>query len=257
MIMYRKISLGVAAALLLAGLGFYQLRPAAANTDTPNCFQSGSSATFTRACISSHGNVSSFESPQTKEHIRAGVIGEGYAICSNNGSTVHGWDAGHAESSWGATTSAAGPVITRSTSDGAFKIKQSYAFNGPETELRITMAVTNTSGSSKSNVLLSRYFDGDVDSTGSERGALTSASVFEWLEFPGHGLKLTASTFATQHRGSVESFGNWAGGTEQGCTPNALTTPAGPTDLTGRMNYLLGSIANGATKTVVYTYERL
>lgn len=256
--MMRKLLLiGVAVALVVAGAGSYQVRPAAADTDQRKCFQSGAGAAFTKICISTHGNISKFESPATKEHIAQGGIAEGYAICSNGGSTVHGYDAGFTESSWGASSfNATGPVVIRKTADGAFEIKQTYGFNGPEGEMRITMAVKNTSGSAKSNVVLSRYFDGDVDGTFTERGAISSASVFEWLEKPGHGLNLTSLSFGTKHDPFVETIGDFAS-TLAGCNPMAQTTPAGPADLTGRLNYYLGNIAAGATKTVVYRYARL
>lgn len=118
------------------------------------------------------------------------------------------------------------------------------------------MAVTNL-GVSRTGVLLSRYFDGDIDGTPNEFGGISSASVFEWQPFPGHGLSLTTTSFAVQHRVAVEQFGTWAGGTQRGCTPAALPTPAGPDDLTGRATYLLGTMGAGTTKTVKFTYGRL
>jgi hypothetical protein len=223
-------------------------------TDQFACFDNGmSGAAKTRVCISRTGNVSSFEAPAGREHIRQGVILEGYALCSNGGSTVHGWDAAFQASAWGRTITTAGPIITRTTSDGVFRIVQTYAFNGPEGELKITMKVTNLSGVTRNSIVLSRYFDGDVDETTAEFGSISSASVFEWRPKPGHGLKLTSLTFKTPHDPYVETFPP----DYSECTPATSHTLAGPDDLAGRLNYSLGNIGPGATKTVVFGYERI
>jgi hypothetical protein len=224
-------------------------------TDQFACFNNGLlGAAKTRICISSTGNVTTFEAPQGREHIRQGTILEGYALCSNGGATVHGWDAAFQASPWGRTTATAGPTITRTTFDGVFRIVQTYAFTGPEGEIKITMKVTNLSGVTRSSVVLSRYFDGDVDGTFNEFGSITSASVFEWLPKPGHGLKLTSLTFQMPHDPYVETFGELA---FTKCIPDVFSSRAGPADLAGRVNYRLGNINPGATKTVVFGYERI
>jgi hypothetical protein len=224
-----------------------------AGTDEFACFSYGAGAAMTRVCVSRNGNITSFEAPAGREHIRQGVILEGYALCSNGGSIVHGWDAAFLASAWGRTITTAGPIVTRTTSDGIFKIVQTYAFNGPEGEMKITMKITNLSGVRRNNVVLSRYFDGDVDETTSEFGSITSASVFEWRPKPGHGLKLTSLTFKTPHDPYVETFPP----DYSECTPATSHTLAGPDDLAGRLNYSLGNIGPGATKTVVFGYERI
>jgi len=255
----KRTTIAAAAAMLIGTAGvFCTFQAAHAGVDEFVCFSYGNGAAKTRVCVSKAGNITSFEAPEGREHIRQGTIMEGYALCSNGGSTVHGWDAAFKASPWGQTTTTTEPVVTRITSDGVFKIVQTYAFNGPEGEMKITMKVTNRSGVTRNSVVLSRYFDGDVDGTFAEDGSITSASVFEWLPKPGHGLKLTSLTFSTPHNPYVEIFGDvYSSSGYSGCTPTSSTTLAGPDDLSGRLNYSLGSIGPGATKTVVFGYERI
>src|SRR5918993_4591046 len=68
-----------------------------ASTTTPRAtFASGSGTNFFGVKVSDHGNLMSFESPQSQEATFSGQ--EGYAVCSGtNGGTVHGHDTGAVE----------------------------------------------------------------------------------------------------------------------------------------------------------------
>jgi hypothetical protein len=62
----------------------------------PQCFTSGSGATFLKVCITERGNISHFEAPVGKVHLQTR---EGYVVCSSffEELGVHGFDAGSAE----------------------------------------------------------------------------------------------------------------------------------------------------------------
>ncbi|HEX3033904.1 MAG TPA: hypothetical protein VHT73_02070, partial [Thermodesulfobacteriota bacterium] len=154
--------------VVLLMLATYEL--SMANTSCHTTLSSGSGANFMKICISNHGNPVQFESPKNFEHIRLGSIGEGYVVCSNLTSVVHGYDAGFAESGFGPPTinqpngSNTLPLtITRDTTDGVFRLKQTFSRDSNEKDVTITMTLTNISSSNRSDVILDRYFDGDID----------------------------------------------------------------------------------------------
>ena len=63
-------------------------------------FANGSGANFLGVKVSDHGNLTSFESPASQEQVFGGR--EGYAVCSNNGSTHNGHDTGDVEGGFAA-----------------------------------------------------------------------------------------------------------------------------------------------------------
>jgi hypothetical protein len=117
----------------------------------PQCFTSGSDATFLKVCITERGNISHFEAPAGKVHLQTR---EGYILCSNFFETrgVHGFDAGTAELGWTAptVTQPGGPgtfplIITRNSFDGLVQLKQTFKVIPAEREVYVTMAVKNRS----------------------------------------------------------------------------------------------------------------
>jgi hypothetical protein len=260
-------------------MGMAVATPAAAqDEESTACFSlhtSGAGATFLSICISSHGNVVKFESPSGYEQIgQANPLRDGYAVCSEAAgsgiTTNHGFDAGGAEAGWGAAVIAQPNgantfplTITRTTLDGVFELRQSFARNAAEHELTITMRLKNVSAAPRSNVRLSRYFDNDVDNSSAvSRIARGSDSVWGWADGR-HGFSLTAATLATSHFTQVETLANFspllAGPrTARGCFGILAATPAGPpaTAYAGRNTYNLGSMNSGANKDVKFIYRR-
>jgi hypothetical protein len=118
-----------------------------------SCFSthtSGSGTTFVKVCFSNHGNLVQFESPAGFEHIRVGSFGEGYVVCS--GTTAHGFDAGSTEAGFGAPTISQPNgantfplTITRTTTNGVFQLRQTFAWDTTEKDVTITMTLTNRS----------------------------------------------------------------------------------------------------------------
>jgi hypothetical protein len=248
--------------------------PAAAQEESNACFSlhsSGAGATFMRICISDHGTLTRFESPAGFEQIRQlNFFRDGYAVCSNaagGGPTLtHGWDVGNSESAWGPLVIAQPngantfPLsITRTTSDNMFVVKQTFARDSAEHDVTITVKVTNRSTTPREHVRFSRYFENDVDNNDAasfmSRGA---DSVWGWLE-TGHGLMLTALTFATPHSTQVEHLAFFAPpGSATGCAAVApVATPvAAANSHAGRNTYDFGTIGKGLSKTAKYLYRR-
>ena len=216
-------------------------------------------------CFSNHGNISRFKSPSAFEHIAVGYIGEGYSLCSSVG--ISGYDAGADESGFGtATVNQPNGVntfpltITRDTTDGFFRLQQTFSRDTAEKDVTVTMKLTNLSRSVISEVLLVRYFDGDIDGDISDdRYAQTTDSVWGWDDTTGHGLMLTAQSFAVPHFMAAEPFSSWdprTGGVATHCDIGGVTTPTAPGDFVGAVIYSIDAINPGQSKTVKVLYRR-
>jgi hypothetical protein len=231
-------------------------QPATTNRSvTPqSCFSSGSGATGYRVCVSTHGNVYSIQAPIGNEHVNVGTVLEGYGICSNTG---YVYDSGSYEGGFGAQTISqpGGPntfPLSIARSGGGFRVTQTYARDATQRELNITFAVRNTTASSKTNVYINRFFDGDLDNNTSN---VYDASLDAVWGRNVHGLALQAVALAQTHYVQIETFSELLGNLATG-TCNIPNT-AGPVtgDYSGVVSYYFPSIAAGATKTVKFTYR--
>jgi hypothetical protein len=108
-------------------------------------------------------------------------------------------------------------------------------------------------------MLLSRYFHANNDGSPRNLWAKTVDSIMSWNDTTGHGLSLglVDPTFKMAHTTMVEKFVNWNGGTKQSCFGTPETTPRGPEDDVGRMNFNLATLKAGASKSVTLRYGRL
>jgi hypothetical protein len=234
-------------------------------------FTSGSGATFLRVAVSDAGNLLHFESPQGKQSVSR----EGYALCSGGFSTLHGYDIGSSQTGFGTPTfsqpNGAGTfplTVTRNTTDGKLQLKQVWAKpDATEKDVTVTMTATNRTSSKISGVVITRF--GDIDAGGNDpstgfndRGSRTDDSVFQWDDYGDGGeaqisLALTALTFQTGHIPYIEDLDGWNPNHCQVSTPvfgpDSFTTRQ---DLAMRMQYFVGDIAAGASKTVKYKYGR-
>jgi hypothetical protein len=228
-------------------------------------FASGAGANFLGVEVSNHGNLVSFESPAQRES----VFIEGYVLCSNGTSTVHGHDTGADERGFGRPTftqpnAGAFPLtVTRNTTDGKFRLKQVWAKpDAKEKDVSVTMTVTNRSNSTINAVILSRVADLDVGDTSSDYGATTTDSAIQWdddfADFdnrPTTGVTLTALSFGTQHLTFIEDINiNKRACSDGSSLATPVTTKA---DLTSRVFYNLRNIAAGASRTVRFAYGRM
>ncbi len=240
-----------AAAIVAAWAG-----TAAADGECFSTHTSGNEETYLSFCISEHGNLVQFESPERHGHLGAH---EGYALC--------GWfeenryDAGLHESGFGEATisqpngaNTLPLTITRETTDGHFRLRQTFARDTTEKDVTITMTLTNISGAVRSLVSLVRYF-----ASGDARFARTADSVWAWdggLE--PYGLRLTARTPTVSHATAVEAFDDWLppAGTGAGCFTDLAATPTEPGMFAGRVWYGWATIKAGGSKTATFVYRR-
>jgi hypothetical protein len=228
-----------------------------------------------KLCISQHGNILDFESPQGKEHMTPGTDkwGDGYVLCSTNNNTanaVNGYDASNAELGWGNAT-AIQPnglntlplTIIRSTTNGKFELKQTFAWDTNEKDVTITMTLKNISNINIDGIRLARYFDADLSGDISDdRFDKTDDSV--WGRDGGggsgqFGLMLTAVTFNQAHSTGVETFSNWVingGGFASVCNPPFVSVPTSPGNYVGRLTYFMPPLAPGESKIVKLLYRR-
>jgi hypothetical protein len=249
------------------------VRPA---DDCHTTLRTGSGVTFTKVCISSSGNITSFESPAGVEHIRIRDPLEGFRVCRFDDQNPF-WDTGVDE--YGGGTIGPGAIYQpngpntlplRITSGGAtgLRVVQEFGFRtrayGPA-DLTIQMKLYNDGAAIIPSVSIQRFFDADINrDIGNDHAMWTSNSVaIADLRLSGRGLMLSAGILDKPHtthadyyervRGFVES------GTQQECVgesflPGAMTTSPG--DLAGVVTYRLGDILPGRVKTVSFIYRR-
>lgn len=216
----------------------------------------------TEVTISNHGNVIQFESPIGSEHITNGSIEEGYILCNSG---TNRFDLADIEAGFGpAVTScptATTCTVTRNTSDGLMQLKQNFTFVAAEKRLRIAHTVKNLSGAPLFGVVLRRQADFDIEEnlTGSftnNHAATEQDAVFAWNDAAddassvGHGMILRHVTPNATRQAKVNFF-------ESSCSPadQANGAPVNG-DFTDTLEYNLGTINSGASKSVTVDYER-
>lgn len=263
--------------------------PSYADNDCFARLTSGAGATLMNVCISQHGNLSKFESPAGFDQIGTGNLWrDGYSICTGNlpnfPNVPEGYDAGASEAGFGLPTivqpNGANTLplsITRTTNDGVYELKQSYAQDVTKRDIAITMKLTRKSnadcgGNGCPPVRLARYFEGDVDnnqSTGA-RFAANADSVWEWINTStNHGfvldnLQSAGSGYATTVNTATDFDPNGSGTQiAKGCIVFAgqVATPTDPNvvnaaNLHGRIIYVWGDIGLNKSKTVKVSYRR-
>jgi hypothetical protein len=221
-------------------------------------YSSGSGVNFTRYCLSVNGNIVQFDRPSGFEYIAIGLIDEGYGICDLNSGVAYDDYAGLDTGNWGPTTktfpNATTAKFVRTTSDGIWTltqtIKQIKASGATPGSVKVTMAVKNSTGISRS-IFLVRQADVDAGGTTtdnfdqSQDAAFGNDNVF-------NGLSLTTNTFAFDHYAAT-----WT--TPVGPNPcnfnvNRLSAPA--TGIDGSIGHLYAfTVPAGASKTVNMTYK--
>ncbi len=239
-----------------------------ADTTCFSTYTSGSGANLMNFCVSQDGTIPNFESPANSQEL---VSEEGYAVASGCGTgspITHGADASISEGGFTvpAITQPNGPntfplTITRSTTDRVFSLVQSFSRNTTEKSVTIKMTLKNTSGSTVSNIFLTRYFTDALFIT-LNRFARSFDSVWGW---DGYAFSATDLTFGTAHATVVQDRNTWlgggSGGLGDGCWTTSLvdtTTPTGSTSngWAGRIVYQFGSMNAGTSKTVNLMYRR-
>jgi hypothetical protein len=156
--------------------------------------------------------------------------------------------------------------VTRNTTDGKVQLKQ--VWNKPdaaEKDVTLTMTLTNRSSATLSAVVLTRTGDFDVGTAATGQGATTGDSTWQWddqsaTDDPPVGLMITALNFGIPHSPTIERVYFWDSLTEptrDNCFGAPQNTPTPVDDFAMRMNYHLGILSAGQSKTVKLLYGRM
>jgi hypothetical protein len=279
----RKIRFSKGLVPLLAV--FVSASPALAQQDAASvrsvddCYttlKSGSGGHYTRVCISSSGNITAYESPAGVEHIRVLDPLEGYRVCRgdgwapmyDSGSQEYGFD----ESSSGISIyqpNGRNTLPLRITRSGfnRLQVSQEFFFTklayGPA-DLRIVVKVTNRGTQTIDNVWIQRFFDADVNGDIQDDRAYATGSTVAITDPNGtaRGLSLSAGILDKSHWTDASFYQTILRHAESGesteCVPHAdyPRTEQGPADLMGLVNYSVGSVGPGLTRTVAFIYRR-
>jgi hypothetical protein len=278
----KRLAMGVVVSgLLLFGVGLQ------ADTGCFSTHSSGSWPTRMTFCISQHGNVAKFESPQGMEHLRVklGRLGlpvpwEGYMVCSGPWASpsrfLHGYDMARREFGLEASTISQPngvntlPLeISRETTDGVFRLKQTFSRDTAEHDLTVAMTLTNIGATYVDGVSLERHFDGDSDRHPYDTYSHSERSVWGQNMLAsggktyagGNAFGLTALTFNESAKPSVMAFSDWnpdTGGRGAKChtAAGAKDTPTSGGDFVGVVEYGFSRINAGQSWTVKFVYRR-
>jgi hypothetical protein len=156
----------------------------------------------------------------------------------------------------------------RTSTDFRVQLTQTFTLVPGELELQVVMTVKNILSLPLSDVVLDRYFDGDLDGTASDDRYDNSADSAwgvdgecnGWNGNFNHGLMLTqAPSPVAIPAPRIQNFSVWTpfGGTQfaRSCG-GSLKGTGGPADAVGRISTSLGNLAAGASRTVTYRYRR-
>jgi hypothetical protein len=229
-----------------------------------NCFATFAIGTVTY-CVSEHGNIARFTSPAAApEHIRLGVIREGYAVCAANAAgaaPVVAYDSANVEAGWQVAVTISQPngantlplCITRRTL-GNLELSQCFSHVPNEREVDITMTLRNLSGATRYSVTMDRYFDGDIAADAGDDRYVRSADAV-WGEDGLYTLALAdINGLAFPHTTAVHTFGGFLANF---CNQVSVATPTGLGDFVGRLSYQFGTLTANASRSVRVQYRKL
>ena len=256
----RTLALIFGALLLVSTSAFAQANSAPAGEGTEDatqdfCFVSGAGPTLLRWCVSRHGNLTHFESPAGHEHVRAGNLTEGYAVCS--GTTVLNFDmADFGESGWTpAFTVVAGPTaggitLRRTSADGRWELTQKWSRDNKENDISVLMTLKNLGPGTILDVRLARIIDFDNSGDfGDDTQDRSDRSVWARDNTTLVGATLSNIKF-TQPADTALFFDGSAH-----CSPGSVATPTA-TDLWAFVTARLGPLNAGKAATTTFVYRR-
>ena len=224
----------------------------ASGEEVGGCTQAGVGQAFFRTCTSSVGTLTEVKSPAGATDL---IQSEGFAICSAGG--VHGVETGFGSSGLGFPSTSTQASNVRTTTDGIFRITQSFLRDALEKEIIITVTIRNMATFAVSAVRFSRFFDVDVTDLNDFSGS-TKESAFIWDRYsgdPGRGLQLSARTYTIPSEAHIVLFDNFQPLTS-GCNPGLASGAAGTLeDWTARVTYNIGTMAAGASKIMKFVYR--
>jgi choice-of-anchor C domain-containing protein len=219
---------------------------------TPDCaysFSSGSGASLVQYCVSAKGTLQRLESPAGQEHIAVGQIWEGFIVCSGN--TLQGWDLGASEDGFGPAT-----LVKRQTTTGVtlrrlspqYQLEQAFALDKDETDVTVTMTLTNISGITIPDVRIARAYDPDPNNDAGDDLEVKSASGV-WASDV-DAVTLTGLARGVPLETAVDT------GVGPSCSPVGAAGPivTGDSSL-ATLVYHVGDMLAKSKKTVVFVYR--
>lgn len=254
---YRSFGLGTA--LVLVGAMVALGAPSAARTGGQDAVRPRSTTAWksftsskdggTRFTLTTEGNVLLFHSPNGSEHLNVGSWYEGYVLCHSG---LTSYDLGSTSSGF-APASQTDTTVSRSVSNGTLVLKQTFTFSVNGRSLQIAMNVKNTTQQTISGVSIRRVADLDVDGDWADDWHTKTADAYMAWDTHGAVLKHVSQPSGVTH--STKIFAG-AGGGLMACAPS---TAAGPVsgDQGGSIDYVLGNLTAGQSRTVKVTYERI
>jgi hypothetical protein len=202
-------------------------------------------------CVSSHGNLMKFESPDNYEHIRVGGYIEGYALCVAG--AMKAYDHGSLEVGFGPPTlvasTATSVTVRRFTTDNRFLIDQKWTRDTNERDLTVQMTLQNL-GPPAAGVRLIRIADLDVDNDPSDLHFDKSVQGL-WVRDDLHAVTMYPLTTTVANQSVLVGYSAAA----PVCVPAAIATPGGPADVMGYVIYDIGSMNTNAKKITKFGYR--
>ncbi|WP_157119133.1 hypothetical protein [Azohydromonas lata] len=221
-----------------------------------------------RVWLSRHGNLTRFEGPAGYDHIGGGTVGEGYVLCYNSRIA---YDVGYTESGFGTSTASCSGstcTVTRTTTDGLFRLRQVISKDTVQRAVTIEMTLTKLGQTTASNVTLRRQVDFDVDASGSLGsnnftswfGATERESAFAWN--PANYTANEGHMIMLRHLERVPSYVPYTAKVtfsilDTSCNPtNAAAYGPVEGDYGATIQYNVGSMGQGAVFTGRVQYLR-
>lgn len=236
-----------------------EVKPAAPeNGVCRKSFGSGSGQTRFAWCFGADGSINQIEHPAGQEH--TGVT-EGFCLASGSSTFVtHGSVFGDLpRAGLNAPTYPAANKVVHTTTDGAFRIEQTFTQVTATKTVVITMKLTNTSGAPRANVTLTRWIDADMSGTPSNDvffASTRSAVAAEPKVGIASGARLELLPATTGLTAYSLIFDTFRPSLSTAChNEGALTNPSATGDKSMGAEYYVGTVGGGASKTVQFTYR--
>ena len=262
-------AIGLSATMVVASLSAQTAPPAPPQGWPADCaynYSFGSGATLLRYCVTTAGNLIYLETGQGREHIynytgSAGTVSEGYALCADPSPApwyqreYYDFYAFGGFYLWHPVLVSTDPlVIERTTVDNSLKLRQKFTPNPAEQELVVEMKLTNLLPVARTNVMLKRAVDFNVDSTGQD-DVWDHTYYSAWAKDGSGGVAISVKGFPATFPSTQPNFAGveWFGGaTSYPCRTESHGPRTG--EAQGFVGFSMGTIAAKATKTVKVRY---
>ena len=235
-------------------------------SDATSCvytFTSGSAETYMKYCVTTNGNIVSFQSPSGIEHIKSTTSSDGYGLCDGGAAReYYDWAGAGASGNWGKATlvtqTATEVKIARTTSDGVWTLTQTITQTaGASPYAKIEMQFKNNSAVAKGGFFM-RW--ADVNADNSTINNLDSTALSAWgyrpatneISYVPYGLLLQNLGVATvEHSGYALNSNKPPDVCEPALNANGTLTA---TDGSIMMLYAFGGLGKNQTATMNLKY---